>query len=247
MVNMQELLRQELVLDDASASTPVAYEESGRLHLLSIFEGTFGLRVLSNARVHRAEHEIVVEGGNVEWDFRVPVMCSGVVSAAKTSTFIIYPDQPSYIRPPRPLRARQLTPTKIVAGVSTVETRSDFMAIFEITTTKEWAKNLAPRLEQRLAVSLDRARTLQLEGEAALTILDVVAVVGVLGILSCLRSIPSQVTKAKTPLLFQMMEAARFVFVHMPYSGSPTSKSVGGSIRGRELLGAPTASGSGST
>jgi hypothetical protein len=198
----------------SSAATPAAYEEAGREHLLSIIEDTFGLRVPENVRSHRLQGEADFSS---EWDFRVPVMCSGVPRNHRASEdFIIYPTHDAYTRPARPSRARQLTPTKIPGSPG--GTYSDFMAIFEITTEEEWSKKLCLRMETRLAVSLGRARELQPRDEAPLGICDVVAVIGVVGVASCQRSVPSQV---KTPLLREMMDAARFVFVRLPYSGSP--------------------------
>ena len=87
------------------------------------------------------------------------------------------------------------------------------MAIFEITTAKRWPTSLLARLEQRLAVSLDRARALNPDA-AELGVLAVVAVVGVLGTDACLESVSTRLARsAETPLLREMASAARFVFL----------------------------------
>ena len=231
---LRVLLRREEASDKDSVATPAAYEEADRAHLLDIFEDKFGLRAKHPPRPHRLRGEIQPsqgQGDSVEWDFRLPVMCIGSAPSHpdKNADFLIYPEHASYVRPLIPEFTRELTPTKIAGAIK--ETQSDFMAIFEITTMARWAPVLVPRLEQRLAVTLDRAssESLQPAGPKQLGILDVVAVVGVVGISSCLRSIPERVTKTSTPLLHKMMEAGRFVYVHLPYAGSPTPKSAGGS------------------
>ena len=238
MRRLLELLRPEEGSDGASAATPGDYEDSGRAHLLAIFEDTFGLRVMRNASPHRLQGEIEGTGhiSSCEWDFRVPVMCLGAPThPQKSNDLVIFPDLDSYMRPPVPDRARRLTPTKLAGA--TVDTSCDFIAIFEITIVAKWAKALAPRLEQRLAVTLDRARALQpVEGRGAgpLGILDVVAVVGVVGISSCQHSVPGYVTTGATPLLHAVMVAGRFVFVRLPYAGSPLSRAAARSAGGSE-------------
>ena len=53
-------------------------------------------------------------------------------------------------------------------------------------------------------------------------ILDVVGVVGVVGISDCHHSVATRVTEAKTPLLKELMDAARFVFIQMDYAAQPS-------------------------
>jgi hypothetical protein len=231
LAGVRELLRPEEGPDGTSVATPADYENAGRAHLLTIFEDTFGLRVTPHASPHRLQGEIertpLID--SLEWDFRVPVMCSGTPTQQhRSNNLIIFPNKESYMRPLTPARARRLTPTKVSGAI--VDTSSDFMAVFEITTVAKWVKTLASRLEQRLTVTLDRALALQPEGhdEGRLGILDVAAVVGVVGTTSCQNSVPNHVTKAATPLLHTMMEAGRFVFVRVPYCGSPPSRSAGG-------------------
>lgn len=95
------------------------------------------------------------------------------------------------------------------------------MAIFEITTTRRWPNtDLLERLERRLAVSLNRARDLNRDS-SGLGILDVVAVIGtrVLGTDACLQSVSDRLApRSKMPLLTQMADAARFVFILRPYA-----------------------------
>jgi hypothetical protein len=96
------------------------------------------------------------------------------------------------------------------------------MAIFEITTSVDWAKPLLPRLEARLRVTLDRARALAdgIEG-----ILDVCAVIGVVSPASCQRSVAARVAAGVFPLLSTMMHNGRFVFLQRGYS--PRSSELG--------------------
>ena len=199
--------------DAASAATPAEYEESGRKYLRDNFERLFGLRILDAACAQRAEGDIVTthDGASFEWDFRVPVNISGSPSFhTQAPGSHIYPAHEHYLRPARPARARELTPSKLPSGAATA---SDFMAIFEITTTRRWSSGLLSRLEQRLAVSLDRARALD-PGSSHLRILDVVAVIGVIGVDACQASVATLLAKrAGMPLLKEMADAARFVFV----------------------------------
>lgn len=142
----------------------------------------------------------------------MPVNVSGSPSFARAlaAGFLIYPDHERCLRPARPERAREFTPTKLPSGAAAA---SDYMAIFEITTAKRWPMSLLARLEQRLAVSLDRARALNPD-TAELSVLAVVAVVGVLGTDACPESVSTRLARsAGTPLLREMASAARFVFL----------------------------------
>jgi len=205
-------------LEEASAATPAEYEEAGRRHLRENFERLFGLRILETAMAQRAAPSIVsLRAPSFEWDFRVPVNVSGSPSFSKSPDNIIYPSHESYLRPARPVRARELTPTKLPSGAASA---SDFMAVFEITTARRWPTGLLERLERRLAVSLDRARDLNRDS-SELGILDVVAVVGVLGTDACLRSVSDRLARHSTmPLLTQMADAARFVFILRSYAAT---------------------------
>ena len=90
------------------------------------------------------------------------------------------------------------------------------MAVFEITTARRWPTSLLTRLGQRLAVSLDRARALNPDA-AEFGVLDVVAVVGVLGTDACQASVSARLAmRAELPLLKEMANAARFVFLLRP-------------------------------
>ena len=181
------------------------------------FERLFGLRILETAMAQRAGAETVsLSGASFEWDFRVPVNVSGSPSFSNSPVSLIYPSRESYLRPARPVRARELTPTKLPGGAASA---SDFIAIFEITTTRRWPNTgLLERLERRLAVSLDRARDLNRDS-SGLGILDVVAVIGVLGTDACLQSVSDRLApRSKMPLLTQMADAARFVFILRSYA-----------------------------
>lgn len=142
LAGVREMLRPEEGSDGTSEATPGDYEAAGRAHLLSIFEDTFGLRVVYNASPHRLRVDIertqLID--SLEWDFRVPVMWSGTPARShKSNDLVIFPDMDSYMRPPMPARAHRLTPTKVPGA--TEDTSSDFMAIFEITVVTTWAKS----------------------------------------------------------------------------------------------------------
>lgn len=149
--------------------------------------------------------------------------CSGPArNPPESHSLVIFPGRTHYIRPEQPGRARQLTPAKVagIAGIP-VDADSDFMAIFEITSTADWVKKLVPRLERRLKISLERAWARQPESVAPLGILSVVAVIGVVSVAACKCSVAQRVKPGRTPLLYQMMEAGRFVFMLLPMAGSP--------------------------
>ena len=252
MRGLMQYYREQEVDTDSTAATPASYEEAGRQYLLANLEDVCGLRVVQFASAQLLRREIFYS----EWDFRAPVNClgAGARNATKSHDFIIYHDHEAYLRPPKPARSKPLTPS--IIGDSARPIISDFMAIFEMTVEPKWVKRLVPRIEQRLMVTLDRARAMQAahEGEEAaasgaqpaLGILDVVAVIGVVSPTSCQRSMPAHVTRASTPLLFALLEAGRFVFIRQPYAGSPRPKSVGARC-GSELAsvaGSPTGSSS---
>lgn len=96
-----------------------------------------------------------------------------------------------------------------------------FVAIFEITTSRGWSKKLLSRLEERLTVSLDRARHLSKDITG---ILDVCAVIGVVAPEHCQQSIANKLNTMTIPLLHSMMSEGRFVWLLQAVSAS-----VGGS------------------
>lgn len=218
---LAKMLRNDDGSDATSGgATPAEYETAGRAYLQANFERLFGLRILEAAHAHRAEGDIVSRGATVEWDFRVPVNISGSPSFRRAPECHIYPNHERYLPPMRPARARELTPTKLPNGAASA---SDFMAVFEMTTAKRWPSGLLKRLEQRLAVSLDRARSLN-PGPDDLGILDVVAVVGVIGTDACVQSVSTVLAMraaVETPLLKALADAARFVFVLRPFVVTP--------------------------
>jgi hypothetical protein len=127
--------------------------------------------VVRDTQVHRGEGEIVGAAGvTFEWDFLAPVrvMRAEPRRARKADDFIIYFDRDRYIRPPPPPLPRVLTPTELGSGGVT---ECDFVAIFEVTTKAGWAQlgrdgtgGLLPRLEARLRLSVERARSVSSGG-----------------------------------------------------------------------------------
>jgi len=221
----QRLLLDRLGDDAASAATPPQYEERGRLFLAAQFERRFGLRLLGNA-YERAAGELRVAGDDgsgsprsSQWDFRAPVNVNdGAASHPhKAEDFVIYPAQEFYVRPVRRERARILTPTKTMGSSGVlVYVSSDYMAVFEVTngefSRSQRKPGLLQRLEERLLISLDRARSID---ASISSILDVVAVVGVVSPFSCHQHVGEKCVAAAFPKLFEMMTAARFVWLQL--------------------------------
>ena len=215
---------------DTSTTTPmtaVEYEVAGRNFLKLNFPQLFGLRLVVD-RVQREQGEFpeTAGHGSFEWDFRAPVVLSGDEPLASAAVDV-YLSHGRYHRPAHPVLTApgQLTPLKIPRGGRLELVPADFLAIFEITTAREWHKRLLARLEARLAVTLDRARDLNRDMPVRLGILDVVAVIGVVGTESCLKRVDAIMASSRwsSSLLRTMADAARFVFVRLPYdpTGSP--------------------------
>jgi hypothetical protein len=124
-----------------------------------------------------------------------------------------------YVRPMRPAAPRILTTTKTAGG--TAPPACDFLAIFEMTTAEKWAANLLERLEERLRVSLDRARSL---ADGVASVLDVVGVVGVVSPFTCQRSVAARLGRQESAealrLLRELAGAARFVCIELEVSPS---------------------------
>ena len=118
---------------------------------------------------------------------------------------------------------------------------ADYMAVFEVTIAQKWAdadrdgNSLLTRLEERLFISLACANALRAEGTFELGILDVIAVVGVVGAYNCRKKISavwaasksegSTVRPAASSLLWQVMDAGRFVFVRQKWGDSSVRSS----------------------
>ena len=205
--------------DAATNQTPAAYESRARRFLISELERRCGLRVLAGASPHQLQGEIHdADCRSVEWDFRVPVTVFDVPPShsAASDEFIIYPTHSSYLRPPRPSAPRHLTPTKVTGG--TAPPACDFLAIFEVTTQEKWSPALLLRLEERLLISLDRARSNATNDIAG--ILDVVAVIGVVSPYSCQRCVALRLSANSHRLLGEMADAGRFVYLQMEMSPS---------------------------
>jgi hypothetical protein len=203
----------ELQADDvASATTPKEYEDLGRAFISGELERRFGLRAIADASPNRA-----VDG--LQWDYRLPVTVSGAPPThpgKQGEEFIIYPDMERYFCPPRPKEGRQLTPTKTPGAA--VPPACDYMVVFEITTSRSWTAGSRPmllRLEQRLRITLDRARSTT--AGVPDDILSVCALVGVVSPFSCQDSVRAKMANAEAdgslPLLSKMMGGGRFVFL----------------------------------
>ena len=234
----------------ASVKTPADYEEAARTSLRDVvLPQWLGLLPLAGALLERAEGSVHVDGyTDVQWDFRTPVRLSAVPPSrpAAGRSMVVYPSYPSYVRPNPPPVQRHLTPTKVPSAATLPD--ADYMAIFEVTTKDKWSQlgrddlSLLWRLEERLVVSLERAKALKVVGAAPLDITDVVAVVGVVGVFSCKESVSTLMARrrgrsAAPPLLCKLMDQARFVFVYQHYGdpsegGSSPSGGGAGGVRG---------------
>ena len=217
-------LRRQLNADylDVSVATPKVYEEKGRAFVLGELETRFGLRAVEGFSPHRLEGEIQDSGDkSVEWDFRMPVTvtASPPTRPGKSADFIVYPSKSEYVRPLKPLTERRLTPTK---ATTPHPQECHYVVVFEITTTIKWSKKLLARLEERLRVSLDRARDLTSEIQE---IVDVCAVVGVVAPTHCQESIGMVLKETNFPLLHRMMTEGRFVWLLLQVSPSVGSAS----------------------
>ena len=235
--------------------TPADYEDAARPFLRDVvLPQWLGLLPLAGALLERAEGTVHVEGTpDVQWDFRTPVRVSTLPPSGPPtgSSIVVYPSYDRYVRPSPPPVERHLTPTK-VPGATALPV-AHFMAIFEVTVASSWASltagSLLWRLEERLHVSLQRAAALQDEGEASLKITDVVAVVGVVGAFNCKRSVGLLMAReGAPPLLRQLMDQGRFVFIYQHYgdqSEGGSTRSGGGAGRVRRGAGGSSPSGGG--
>lgn len=145
------------------------------------------------------------------------------------------------MRPPQ-ITARVLTPTRF--GVASAPPLAHYFAVFEITTARKWArrykdrhdgpaKTMLWRLEERLALSLARARNEMLI-DAAAGVLDLIAAVGVVAPTTCADSVAAQMAKTDAPpLLGELMRAGRFVALVLPSEGV----GAGGAAQGRASTG----------
>ena len=201
--------------DVASATTPKEYEDIGRAFVSGELERRFGLRAIADASPNR-----LVDGS--QWDYRLSVTVPAPPThpGKQGEEFIIYPAMERYICPPRPEMGRQLTPTKTPGAAA--PPACDYIVIFEITTSRSWTAgsgSLLRRLEQRLRITRDRARSTT-EGIPD-DILSVCALVGVVSPFSCQESVGAKMANAEVngslPLLSKMMGGGRFVFLRKSF------------------------------
>jgi hypothetical protein len=195
----------------ASAATPAEYEDLGRAFITGELERRFGLRAIADASPNRE-----IDGS--QWDYRLPVVVSAPPThpGKQSEEFIIYPAMERYTCPKCPTLGRQLTPTKTPGAAA--PPACDYIIIFEIATSRSWtagSRPMLPRLENRLFITLDRARSTT-EGIPD-DILSVCALVGVVAPASCQDSVRARMASAKAdgslPLLSKMMDEGRFVFL----------------------------------
>ena len=200
----------------ASAATPKEYEDAGRTFISDELERRFGLRAIAGASPNR-----VID--TLQWDYRMPVTVLGAPPThpgKQGEDFIIFPSMERYTCPPRPAMGRHLSPTKTPGAAA--PPACDYIVIFEITTSRSWSAGSRPmlvRLEERLHVTLDRARAMAADIPA--DILSVCALVGIVAPASCQDSVSAKMENAANngslPLLSKMMGEGRFVFLRKSF------------------------------
>lgn len=167
----------------------------------------------------------------MQWDFRAPVRCAASRGDPRNvyGVFEAFLSEEGYIRPPN-IQTRIITPTK--AGGAIEPTAAEYLAVFEITTSPNWTKGsrpMLPRLEKRLRLSLERAKS---KGYLTpqQTVTDLIAIVGVVSPHECSDSVCArmdiEVPEGEMHPYFHlkaMMDVGRFVFIRVPKAaGSPT-------------------------
>ena len=171
-----------------------------------------GLSIVMNSRRGLASTDPAA--GGQQWDARFSVVCNlSWAGGARSSSFFVYGGH-LYQRPEKLPAPRHLSPTKVAAA--------EYFAVLEYTRFPGWhegwksdtgktRKALLPRLEQQLAVCLQRAGA---AGIAASNILDIVALVGVVGEDLCQEALEAQLSRPDCPHahLRAMFTARRFVF-----------------------------------
>ena len=185
-----------------------------------------GLSIVMNSRRGLASTDLAA--GGLQWDARFSVVCDSSWKAGDRSSFFFVYGGNQYQRPEKLPAPRHLSPTKVAAA--------EYFAVLEYTRipgrhegwrsdTGKTRKALLPRLEQRLAICLQRAGA---AGIVASSILDIVAVVGVVGENVCQEAVEAQLSKADCPFanLQAMFTARRFVFFFQCVAAIPVGAPV---------------------
>ena len=220
----------------ASAATPKDYEARAVELLPGWLWRRCGLIVVPGVPVRRMTGEIFGVGSipSFEWDFRAPVLSlrGDPQEPRSSSTFVIYPSRDAFVRA-LPHERRVLSPLKV--GVDDIAV--DGLAVFEVTTSHAWAtkrsgnKSLLQRLEERLFISLERAKSIATTDHATLTILDVISVVGIVTPHALAQAVATQMTGPAYPLLRVLMDSGRFVCMVLPFEGG-AGRTADGSVAG---------------
>jgi hypothetical protein len=195
------------VLSDAE------YEDDARIKLPAILLERCGLEIVRGADTSRSELE------GLEWDFCAPVLVASTAPHpnAVPGVFEVFPRRACYERPAA-VAARHVTPTKFAAAPD--PPAAHYLVIFEATVARKWThrssarEGLLERLEARLALSLERAFSHSL---CERNVLDLVAADGVVAPAPYSESVRERMGRPDAPpLLRQMMDASRFVFIGLP-------------------------------
>jgi hypothetical protein len=205
----------ELLSEDRATTvlSDEEYEDRARRMLPEVLRQRCGLEVVADVDLVRDEL------GGLEWDFRAPVCVTELAPHSNAdASFEVFPKKTHYERP-APVAAREVTPTKFRGRFSPPS--AHYLAIFEVTVAQKWTRpssnrpGLLERLERRLFISLERARNNHVTGVARIS--DLVAVVGVVAPVEYSASVRHRMgTDSALPLLKELMDASRFVFIAMP-------------------------------
>jgi hypothetical protein len=206
-----------------------AYEHLAYNFIIHNMPQMCGWTVQGKIPIQRFQHDL----SDFEWDARV-FLDSVPISAAGTLTllnpdgrdFIVYGGHPIFNRPPavakRPLSPYRKRPSQ------RQRVMAEYIGIFEVTRVYDWTQRsstrgpLLPRLELRLAVSLERALAVAAAAgsQAPSDILDVVGVIGVCGINDCFAAVSGLLGTAagrgEFPLLSKLFATGRFIFIRVP-------------------------------
>ena len=226
---------------DAEAGTLVsphshnpAYEHLAYQFIIANMPRLCGWTVQGKIPIQRFQGDL----SDFEWDARV-FLDSVPLSPAGTLTllnpdgrdFIVYGGHTLFNRPPA-VDKRTLSPFR--SRSSGLRVAAEYVGIFEVTRVYDWTRQsgsrgpLLPRLELRLGVSLERAIAVAAEvgSPKPSGILDVVGVIGVCGVNDCVApvsgSLSSAAGRGEFPLLSQLFEAGRFIFIRVPERQLPS-------------------------
>lgn len=226
---------------DAEAGTLVsphshnpAYEHLAYQFIIANMPQLCGWTVQGKIPIQRFQGDL----SDFEWDARVfldsvPLSAMGTLTLLNPDgrDFIVYGGHALFNRPPA-VDKRTLSPFR--SRSSGLRVAAEYVGIFEVTRVYDWTRQsgsrspLLPRLELRLGVSLERAIAVAAEvgSPKPSSILDVVGVIGVCGVNDCVAAVSGSLSsvagRGEFPLLSQLFDAGRFIFIRVPERQLPS-------------------------